>query len=390
MNNRVYFQVIVVSLLLFGGGLSCAKLESRSPGPDALSANSPASASYLLENDWIQLENGRAEWQAAPGSASKTKVALFGETAYNDLNNDGNEDAVIFLTYQGGGSGTFFYLGAALLENGKFRGINGIWLGDRIGPPKAFIKNGLITVEYLDRSPDESMTTTPSVEQKRYFILNHSILHEIQPAADEAVYQGWLILGHEVRSFLPCNEKDELWLAGNSPALAEIITAYRETMTDSPPYTPVYTILSGRKTAPPKDGFGAEYKQAIFTSKLIHLWLKGNCKSDLIFLDSPLPGTHISSPLTIKGRARGTWFFEGDFPVILLDAQGKKIAESYATAKSQWMTEDFVEFEGTLEFNGSVSGQKGSLILRKDNPTGLAKFDDFLEIPVSFNQGGHL
>ena len=54
------------------------------------------------------------------------------------------------------------------------------------------------------------------------------------------------------------------------------------------------------------------------------------------------------------------------------------------------MTEDFVEFEGTLEFNGSVSGQKGSLILRKDNPTGLAKFDDFLEIPVNFNQGGHL
>jgi hypothetical protein len=42
-----------------------------------LSANSPASASYLLENDWIQLENGRAEWQAAPGSASKIKVALF-------------------------------------------------------------------------------------------------------------------------------------------------------------------------------------------------------------------------------------------------------------------------------------------------------------------------
>ena len=285
MNSIVYFQVIAVSLLLFGGGLSCAKLESRSPGPDALSANSPASASYLFENDWIQLENGRAEWQAAPGSASKIKVALLGETAYSDLNNDGNEDAVIFLTYQGGGSGTFFYLGAALLENGKYRGINGIWLGDRIGPPEAFVKNGLITVEYLDRSPDESMTTTPSVEQKRYFILNHSILHEIQPAADEAVYQGWLVIGHEVRSFLPCNEKDELWLVGNSPALAEIITAYRETMTDSPPYTPVFTILSGRKTAPPKDGFGTEYRQAISTSKLIHLWLKGNCKSDLIFLD---------------------------------------------------------------------------------------------------------
>jgi len=385
VNSIVYFQVIVVSLLLFGGGLSCAKLESRSPGSDALSANSPASASYLLENDWIQLENGRAEWQASPGSASKTKVALFGETIYGTLNNDGDEDAVIFLTYQGGGSGTFFYLGAALLKNGNYQGTNGIWLGDRIGPPTAKIQNGLITINYFDRTPDESMATTPSVEHTRYFILDHSTLREIKPDDDEKIYQGWLTVGHEVRSFLPCDEKDELWLKGNSQDLAKIITAYRETMTDSPPYTPVFTILSGRKTAPPKDGFGTEYRQAISTSKLIHLWLKGNCKSDLIFLDSPLPGTHISSPFTIKGRARGTWFFEGDFPVILLDAQGKKIAESYATAKSQWMTEDFVEFEGTLEFNGSVSGQKGSLILRKDNPTGLAKFDDFLEIPVNFN-----
>jgi len=385
VNNRVYFQVIIVSLLLFGGGLSCTKFENESPVPDTLIALSPASASYLLENDWIQLENGLAEWQAAPGSASKTKVALFGETIYGTLNNDGDEDAVIFLTYQGGGSGTFFYLGAALLKNGNYQGTNGIWLGDRIGPPTAKIQNGLITINYFDRTPDESMATTPSVEHTRYFILDHSTLREIKPDDDEKIYQGWLTVGHEVRSFLPCDEKDELWLKGNSQDLAKIITAYRETMTDSPPYTPVFTILSGRKTAPPKDGFGTEYRQAISTSKLIHLWLKGNCKSDLIFLDSPLPGTHISSPFTIKGRARGTWFFEGDFPVILLDAQGKKIAESYATAKSQWMTEDFVEFEGTLEFNGSVSGQKGSLILRKDNPTGLAKFDDFLEIPVNFN-----
>jgi len=385
VNNRVYFQVIIVSLLLFGGGLSCTKFENESPVPDTLIALSPASASYLLENDWIQLENGLAEWQAAPGSASKTKVALFGETIYGTLNNDGDEDAVIFLTYQGGGSGTFFYLGAALLKNGNYQGTNGIWLGDRIGPPTAKIQNGLITINYFDRTPDESMATTPSVEHTRYFILDHSTLREIKPDDDEKIYQGWLTVGHEVRSFLPCDEKDELWLKGNSQDLAKIITAYRETMTDSPPYTAVFTILSGRKTAPPKDGFGTEYRQAISTSKLIHLWLKGNCKSDLIFLDSPLPGTHISSPFTIKGRARGTWFFEGDFPVILLDAQGKKIAESYATAKSQWMTEDFVEFEGTLEFNGSVSGQKGSLILRKDNPTGLAKFDDFLEIPVNFN-----
>ena len=384
MNSLVYLQVIILSLLLLGGVLSCAKPGNISSGSDVLVADSPASASYLLDNDRIKLENGRAEWQAAPGSASKIKVALSGKTIYGALNNDGNEDAVTFLTYQGGGSGTFFYLGAALLENGGYRGTNGIWLGDRIGLPSAIIKNGLISVNYLDRTPDESMATTPSVEQTRYFILDHSTLREIKPADDEMLYQGWLTIGHEVRSFQPCAEKDELWLKGNSQALAEITTAYRETMTDFPPYSPVFTILTGKKIVPDEEGFGAEYKQDFSASRLIHIWPKGNCRSHLIILKSPLPGAIISSPLTIRGQARSTWFFEGDFPIILEDGQGKNIAVSYATAKGEWMTTDYVGFEGKIQFKSQLSGQRGTLILKKDNPTGLVKFDDALEIPVKF------
>ena len=384
MNSILYFQVIIVSLLLFGGGLSCAKPESGSPGPGASIADTPANASYIIENDRVQLDNGRAEWQAAPGSASKIKIALLGETIYGALNNDGDGDAVIFLTYQGGGSGTFIYLGAALLENGNYQGTNGVWLGDRIGMPTATIKNGLITINYLDRTPDESMATTPSVEQTRYFILDHSTLREIKPADDEMLYQGWLTIGHEVRSFQPCAEKDELWLKGNSQALAEITTAYRETMTDFPSYSPVFTLLTGKKVVPDKEGFGAEYKQAFVASRHIHIWPKGNCRSDLIILDSPLPGANISSPLTIKGQARGTWFFEGDFPIMLEDGQGKNIAVSYATAKGEWMTTDYVGFEGKIQFKSQLSGQRGTLILKKDNPTGQAKFDDALKIPVNF------
>ena len=48
------------------------------------------------------------------------------------------------------------------------------------------------------------------------------------------------------------------------------------------------------------------------------------------------------------------------------------------------MTENFVGFEGIITFNGMFSGQRGTLILQKDNPTGLAQFDDELEIPVYF------
>ena len=83
-------------------------------------------------------------------------------------------------------------------------------------------------------------------------------------------------------------------------------------------------------------------------------------------------------------HTRGTWFFEGDFPVILFNSQAEKIAASYATAKGEWMTENFVEFEGIISFESSLSGQQGTLILKKDNPTGVAQFDDELKIPVYF------
>ena len=88
---------------------------------------------------------------------------------------------------------------------------------------------------------------------------------------------------------------------------------------------------------------------------------------DLIKLDSIQPNDKISSPLLLKGQARGTWYFEGDFPVILTNWDGLIIAEGYAMAQSDWMTEDLVQFEGELQFDKPDYGEKGFLILKKDD-----------------------
>lgn len=107
-------------------------------------------------------------------------------------------------------------------------------------------------------------------------------------------------------------------------------------------------------------------------------------KFDLIRIDSPRPNQKIESPLNISGEAKGTWFFEGDFPVVLTDLDGKIIAEGFVTAQGEWMTEDFVPFQGVLEFEIPDFGDIGTLILRKDNPSGLPEHDDALEVPVDF------
>ncbi len=107
-------------------------------------------------------------------------------------------------------------------------------------------------------------------------------------------------------------------------------------------------------------------------------------KTDLIRIDTPRPNTKISSPLVISGQAVGTWFFEADFPVLLMVGD-EVIAEGYATAQSDWMTENFVNFVGELEFKVPPGFKQGTFILVKDNPSDLRENDDQLEVPVLFN-----
>jgi hypothetical protein len=114
-------------------------------------------------------------------------------------------------------------------------------------------------------------------------------------------------------------------------------------------------------------------------------------KADLIRLirvDSPKPNQIISSPLAITGTARGSWFFEASFPIVLVDWDGLIIANGVATAKENWMTSDFVPFEAKLTFivDRKAYSDKGALILRKDNPSGLPENDDALEIPIIFSK----
>ena len=107
-------------------------------------------------------------------------------------------------------------------------------------------------------------------------------------------------------------------------------------------------------------------------------------KINLIQITKPRPNETIQSPLEIGGEARGYWFFEADFPVKLLDENGELIAGGIAQAQGEWMTEDFVPFEATLEFEVPET-EKGVLILEKDNPSGLPENADELRIPIRFN-----
>lgn len=104
---------------------------------------------------------------------------------------------------------------------------------------------------------------------------------------------------------------------------------------------------------------------------------------DEIRVSEPNPSQAISSPLTIRGSARGTWFFEGSFPISLVDSNGEVVATGYVSTAGDWMTEDFVDFEGTLRFE-APDAASGVLILRNDNPSGRPENSKEYQVPINF------
>lgn len=106
-------------------------------------------------------------------------------------------------------------------------------------------------------------------------------------------------------------------------------------------------------------------------------------QNDQIRVKTPKLGDKITSPLEIKGEARGPWFFEADFPVQVLDKDGNALNWGIAQAGDNWMTPDFVPFTATVEFESPGEGF-GFVQLEKDNPSGLPEHAGFIKIPVRF------
>ncbi len=111
--------------------------------------------------------------------------------------------------------------------------------------------------------------------------------------------------------------------------------------------------------------------------------VNANQKTDKIIVDNLLPNQTIKNPLTVTGSAIGNWYFEGSFPVELLDADGESLGKVSAKAQGTWMTTDFVPFTITLKYTKPTT-PTGTLVLHKDNPSGDPTLDDTLRIPVHF------
>lgn len=89
--------------------------------------------------------------------------------------------------------------------------------------------------------------------------------------------------------------------------------------------------------------------------------------AEMITLDGIGPGAQLISPYTLKGKAIGGWYSEGQFPVRLVSEDGRPIASSPGMAIGNWMRAGWVPFQSKLAWIAGP-GTKAKLILTLDNP----------------------
>lgn len=165
-----------------------------------------------------------------------------------------------------------------------------------------------------------------------------------------------------------------------------ILTACNKTASPSPTPTYTGTVTNFEECKAAGNPINESYPETCKTSDGQHFIADIGNEIELateIVVENPRPRTKIVTPLEIKGRAKGFWFFEGSMTAELRDSAGKELGKANLEAQEPWMTESFVPFTGTLtyELPENTSGVK--LYIEKANPSGLEENDKTLVIPVT-------
>lgn len=107
-----------------------------------------------------------------------------------------------------------------------------------------------------------------------------------------------------------------------------------------------------------------------------------NASENVIVVELPFPGAVTGKEFSVIGKARGVWFFEASFPVEVLDRDGRTLTTAIATAQGDWMTNEFVFFKADVHVPKTYMG-KATLILKKDNPSGILSKDASISFPIN-------
>ncbi len=106
-----------------------------------------------------------------------------------------------------------------------------------------------------------------------------------------------------------------------------------------------------------------------------------NATSDNIKVDFPPVDAVVGKEFSVIGQAGG-WYFEGSFPVQVLEKNGNVLTTRIAQAQGDWMTSNLVPFKADIIISSSYKGP-ATLVLKKDNPSDMRQYDASISFPIT-------
>lgn len=163
--NKTYITILAIVLIVIIAGLYFFNSKSEITSTEEVEGNAfdGRNTTFTLNGKQVTLTHGESR-ETISNSSAEVITKYFGNEASGDLNADGQEDRAFLVTQSSGGSGTFYYVVAALQSNGQYKTTNAFFVGDRIAPQPTEIhsQTGELRVNFADRKDDEPMTATPS------------------------------------------------------------------------------------------------------------------------------------------------------------------------------------------------------------------------------------
>lgn len=283
MKKYISFGIIIVTLIVIVAfRVAVPRQQAPEPGdvPSLVPSlpHSPLDATYRIDDREVTLTSGLSSEPVAPGSAALDEVRVWGEPVTGDINGDGRDDVALILTESSGGSGTFFYVTAALAgDDSGYIGLNAIPLGDRIAMKDVSIHDEIISANYADRAPGQSFADAPSeAVTARVTLVGSALVRSDDTEKGAQVLAGTLVYGHEARTFTPCGE-EAYWIATSSPSRAALEAIYAESSRGKDPYTPVYLVVTGIVGDRIPEGFAADFAHSISISRILSAPEHGTC-----------------------------------------------------------------------------------------------------------------